>query len=122
MRPSFAIPRNARPADGGIAVAVNLDFTTVDNVSGDLALEQSVGQIGFVQTVWIDNSANGKVLSITVPGTGQKIVVKANTQGYYPILPFNGTFTWAAHSAGAAVIVPVIFINEKFEAAQWATV
>ena len=121
-RSAFSIPRNARPVDGGTAVPVALDFSTINNASGDLSQEQTSGAIGFVQSVFIDNSLNTKALSITFPGTQQKITVKANTQGYYPIIPFNGTFTWQAVSIGAAVIVPVIFMNEHFEAAQWTTV
>jgi hypothetical protein len=118
----FAIPRNASPVSGGVGIPTGLDFTGSDVASGDLAVEQSTGIIGFVQSIWIDNSLNAKALSIVFPGTQQKITVKANTQGYYPVVPFQGTFTWQANSIGAAVIVPVIFMNERFEAAQWPTV
>lgn len=121
-RMSFAIPSRMVAVEGPIGIPVGLDFSTVNTVTGDLTLEMSSGTIGFVQSVWIDNSKNTKALSIVFPGTGQILTVKANTQGYYPIIPFQGSFSWSATSIGAAVVVPVIFTNVQFEASQWATV
>lgn len=121
MRSQFQIPRNAVPVDGGVGIPVLLALAAVAQVSGDFVLEQTAGAIGFVQSVYIDNSGNADALTLTFPGTGQNITVKGHTQGYYPIIPCTGSFSWVAQSAGA-VNVPVIFMNEKFEAAQWATV
>lgn len=121
-RSSFALPVNMEATEGPVGIPVNLDFTGGDISNGDFALEQSSNVITFVQALWIDNSLNTKLLSISFSGTNQILKVKANTQGYYPIMPFQGTFRWNATSVGAAVIVPVIFVNVAIGAMQWATV
>ncbi|MDE2020201.1 MAG: DUF1859 domain-containing protein [Patescibacteria group bacterium] len=120
VRSAFQIPNKAVPSEGGVGVPVTLSLATKQTDSGDLTLEQTSGVIGFVQSVYIDNSANAAVLTLTFPGTQQNITVKGKTQGYYPVMPFTGTFSWNAASTGA-VNVPIIFTNVRFEAAQWAT-
>lgn len=119
-RMSFAIPSNAVPTEGPVGIPITLALAGIASVSGDFALEQTSGSIGFVQSAYIDNSGNASPLTIVFPGTQQNITVKGHTQGYYPVVPFQGTFTWQASSAGG-VNVPVIFMNVQFGAAQWAT-
>ena len=121
LRTSFQIPNKAIPVEGGVGIPVTLALAGVNSVTGDFSAEQGAGAIGFVQAVYIDNSKNAQTLTLIFGGTQQSITVKANTQGYYPIVPSTGTFSWTASSTGA-VNVPVIFMNTKFEAAQWATV
>lgn len=122
----FGIPLDAQPTDGGIGVTLAFDFTGGAIVStGDLTLEQMSGAIGFVQSCYIDNSLSTKPLSITVAGTLQTITIKAGQQGYFPLVPFTGTFSWSATcgAVSAAVKVPVIFMNIKLAAATvWQAV
>lgn len=118
----FGIPLDTQPVQGGVGVSLNLDFTAGNQASGDFGQEMASGVIDYVQSVYIDNSGNTKALSITFGGTLQNITVKPNTQGYYPVVPANGTFSWVAVSTGANVKVPVIFMNVKIPtASQWAT-
>lgn len=122
-RTSFAIPSKTLATEGPVGIPVILALLNAAISVGDFALEQTSGAIGYVQSVYIDNSANAGPLTFIFGGTQQNITVKAHTQGYYPIVPFQGTFQWQAFSAGnaGALNVPVIFMNVAFEAAQWLT-
>lgn len=121
-RMSFQLPNTQKPTQGPCAVNVALDFTAVDNVSGDLALEQSSGTLEYVQSIFIDNSLNTKSLSITFSGLGYKITVKAGQQGLFPVVIPNGTVSWRAQSVGAAVLVPCIMFNVEQTPFLWQAV
>lgn len=122
VRPSFSLPNSQLPVEGPAGIPVNLDFSTVDNVTGDFTLEQAQGTLGFIQSVYIDNSLNTKSLSIVFPGLNYKITVKAGRQGIFPVIVPNGIFSWRAQSVGAAVVVPVIFMNVAQPYFQWDAV
>lgn len=121
-RMSFALPNSQIPVQGPAGINGELNFVAVDNVTGDLALEQASGTLDFIQSIWIDNSLNTKSLSIIFSGTGQKITVKAGRQGIYPVIASNGSLSWRATSVAAAVIVPVIFMNVQQPYFQWDAV
>lgn len=108
---SFSLPNSQIPTEGPVGIPLVLDFTGGDNVTGDFALEQTSGTINFVQSAWIDNSKNTKALTLTISGTGQIITLKAGMVAMLPIIAANGSFSWRAQSVGAAVQVPVIFMN-----------
>jgi hypothetical protein len=97
----------------------------VDLSSDDRALEFSL------VCLFVDNSsANSVAMTITVQGTGQKIVVKANTQGYYPVVSAdreggaaNIVLQIAAPNAGAqSALVQFILLNYMVEPFVWPTV
>jgi uncharacterized ubiquitin-like protein YukD len=121
-RTNFALPNTSKPTSGPMGVNVTLDFTNVDNVVGDLALEQMQGVIEYIQSIWIDNSANTKSLSITFSGTQQKITVKAGQQALLPVIAAAGALSWRAQSIGAAIAVPVIMMNQVQQPFLWQAV
>lgn len=122
QRSTFPLPNTQKPVSGPVGVNVSLDFTGGDNISGDLALEQSQGAIEYVQAIYIDNSANTKSLSITFAGLGYNITVKAGVQGTFPILCQQGPVRWTAKSVGAGVVVPVIMTNVQQPYSSWQAV
>lgn len=122
QRMSFQLPNSSKPISGPTGLNVGLDFTAVDNVTGDLGLEQMSGTIDYVQSIYIDNSLNTKSLSITFSGTQYTITVKAGVQGIFPVIAANGTLSWRAKSVGAGVLVPCIMMNEQQPYFQWQAV
>lgn len=122
QRTGFYLANTDKPVSGPCGVNVSLDFTGGDNISGDLALEQMQSIIDFVQSIWIDNSLNAKALTIVFGGTGQRITVKPNTQGMYPVIAAAGQLKWTAQSVGSGLVVPVIMMNVVQDYFQWATV
>jgi hypothetical protein len=102
------------PVEGPCGIPVLATVFSVGNTFiGDFALEMTSGTIGFVQSVWIDNSVNTKQFILSIPGTGQNITVKAGGVGDFPIYAPQGTFRWSAFSNAATADVPMIFKNTK---------
>lgn len=118
-RMPFYLPNSQKPVQGPCGINVELDFRTVDNVVGDLALEQMQGSLDFIQSIYIDNSANTKSLSITFSGTGYNITMKAGRQGIFPVIAAVGRLSWSAQSVAAAVLVKTIMMNEQQPYFQW---
>lgn len=97
---------------------LNLDFGQSDFYSLDYSNQMKQGRMSMVQTVFIDNSQNDAAVTVMMT-TGQQIVVKGRTQGYYNCLvqdPFKVSFG----SPGGAR-VSIIFCNFQVQPAQWLT-
>ena len=121
LKTGFQIWNGLAPEGGPVCMPVDFDFSSVANQQVDLFLEEANKQIDFVQSVYIDNADNAAAFTLTVSGTGQRIRVKANTQGWYPLLSGDQTRVNVS-STVAAVKVTVIFCNVPMPTAQWATV
>jgi hypothetical protein len=121
-RMSFTLPNTQKPTSGPVAIPVALDFTSTDNVTGDLVLEQSQGVIEFVQSIYINNKANTKSLTIIFGGLAYDITIKAGQQGMFPVLVPNGSISWKATSVGAALLVPTIMYNVEQAPFLWQAV
>lgn len=96
-----------------------LDFTGGTSIELNLLLEQQFGRIGPIQTVFIDLADTDSSLTIVARGTGQRIVAKGRTQGYYNILaanPADIVFTTAA-----GIRLTVNLLNFPIPGAVWAT-
>lgn len=115
----FPLNNSNKPKQGTYGLVVPLDFTTTDNVAGDLSMEQQTGLIEFVQSVWIDNSLNTKALKIVFGGTQYTLNVRAGRCGIFPIIAPAGILRFAATSVAAAVIVPTIFANFELPYFFW---
>ena len=97
---------------------LNIDFSQTNLYSLDYSNQMKVGRMSMVQCVFVD--ASNSDASVTVQlSTGQQIVVKGRTQGFYSCLaqePFKCNFM----SEGGAKI-SFIFLNFPVPPAQWAT-
>lgn len=121
-RMSFQLPNTSKPTSGPVGINVALDFTAVDTVTGDLGLEQMQGLIEYVQSIYIDNSANTKSLSITFSGTQQKITIKAGQQALLPVIAAAGKLSWTAVSTAAGLVVPTIMMNQVQQPFLWQAI
>lgn len=95
---------------------LNIDFGVNPVYSLDYSNQMKVGRMSMVQTVFVDNSQNDAAVNVML-STGQQIVVKGRTQGYYNCLvqdPFKCSFS----SPGGAK-VSFIFLNFQIQPAQW---
>jgi hypothetical protein len=110
------------PKEGPRVIPAQLDFSANDTVGLDLSNQQQRGFFSMLQTIFVDMGAAAAPLTITVNGTGQTIICKQNTQGYYNILqpnPIKLTFTSVA---GSVPKVPVFLCNMPIAGAVWSTV
>lgn len=81
------------PAEGPRAVVVALDFSQFENFLIDA--ENIFGSanptqvFSTAQSIFIDASGTDNQVTVTVGKTGQVIVAKGRTQGYYPLVAPN---------------------------------
>lgn len=105
------------PPEGPKAIPYQLDFTAQTAYRADLTNLYQNNIISALQTAYVDNSANGKALKMSVEATGQVIFVPPYTEGYFPILSPNTGGIVFATTGGA--LVSVYLINVPMPAASW---
>lgn len=117
---TLAVYGGDRPLCEGprILPLLNIDFTQAALYSLDYSNQMKTGRMSMVQSVFIDNSQND-ASAVVMLSTGQQIIAKGRTQGFYSCLaqePFKVSF----ESQGGAK-VSFIFCNFSIQPAQWAT-
>jgi hypothetical protein len=105
-------------SDGPIALKFEAAVTAAAGYDLNLFSEAAADQIPFIQTVYINNDGAGDT-TLTCKVTGHTIKVKANTQGWYPLLVTDVPQFSIAVSADRTVKMQ--FVNIPISAAQWAT-
>jgi len=110
---------NQLPEEGAKSIPLLLDFTNTNLWTIDLTSFQELGYISMIQTVYIDNSANGNSFTVVVGTSGQKITAAPNTQGYYPVLCPNPAKLSFGTLQGSGVI-PIQLINTPIPGPVWS--
>lgn len=108
------------PEEGPRSIPLLLDFTAFATYELDAELLQARGFLSMVQSLFVDASG-GKDIVVTINGTGQVIIAKKDTQGYYSVLvpnPVRMTFT----STGGVAGVRIFLINVPVPGVVWPTV
>ena len=101
---------------------------TVTQTTLDLLSDQRFGDRKFSpKRIWVDNSQSGISVTINVPGTGQSLVIKASTQGIYPLLAQDSEsgalFKLVVSGVPAQLVsIPIQILNTRIEPFVWATV
>lgn len=111
---------------GGIGprfIPVVFDFTANGSNGADqdydLTLSEMIGNIGSVQSMFIDNSANAAdPLKITFKTGQQKISIPKNSQALMPIFEPSNPLRFTVSATGL-VLVPIFFINVPVAPAVW---
>ena len=105
------------PDGGPRCLPLSIDFAATPEWILDYGNMQQRNFLNMVQSVWVDNSANAAILSITVPGTNQVLQVPPNAQGYFPLLVPN-PLKLVFDSTGG-VLVQVILLNFPVAGFVW---
>ena len=108
------------PDEGPKAIPINLDFSGSPTFQLDLKPLQDQKRIAIVQCLWIDNAGNSTQLVVTINGSNQQIVVKANTQGYYPVLVPNPA-RFGFQSTQGQNFTNVFLLNMPISGCTWNT-
>lgn len=75
-----------------------------------------------VQTLFIDLTGIANNLLVTIKGSGQQILAKAATAGYYPVLcPNVPEFQFDSTPTPGQKPIPVFLINVPIAGVVWAT-
>jgi|WetSurMetagenome_2_1015567.scaffolds.fasta_scaffold1252681_1 hypothetical protein len=109
------------PDEGPKALPVILDFSVVDTYDLDLSNLQQRGWFSMLQTIFVDTKdAGGGVLTITISGSGQQLVIPSGRQGYYSVLvpnPAKLTFFCAT-----AALLKVFLLNVAVPGHDWSVI
>lgn len=109
------------PSEGPKATVVLLDFTNTGSYQLDGLLLEQLGYQSMIQTLFIDLSNTANALTVTLLGSGQKIVAKARTAGYYPVLCPNPPKIQFDSTTPGDNPIPVFLINVPIAGVVWAT-
>lgn len=106
------------PSEGPKAVPMIFNFTTEDEWDVDLTNFQQQARITMIQSMFIDASAATDDTTIVFPISGQKIIAKAATQGYYSVLCANPPRFNVLNSSGSD-IVNIFALNVPISGVVW---
>lgn len=117
---NLALDNQQIPQEGSKAAPIRLDFTLADSYSLDTQNIMARGFLSMVQTLFIDMSSTDVAMTILINGSGQRLVIKGRTQGYYNVMapsPVKMIFT----CAGGPQDVLVWLINVPVPGHVWPT-
>lgn len=122
IQPAFKTGMMLRPVAHPIGLPVTLDFGTLSEIVFDLEREQTLGQIDFVQSLYVSNFDNANVLTVTLPG-GQVIHVPAAAEGWFPVAAEFGKFVGKFTTTPAADLsIPIVLANVPVASQQWGPI
>lgn len=99
-----------RPKETPTAVQVVMEFTAGSAVEGEAFdfIELAENRVfSTVQAVWVENPNAGAV-TLQVVGTDQRVVIRPQTQGMYPIV-VSGVAKFIAYAGGAQTVKATFF-------------
>lgn len=98
------------PEQGPRASRYVLDFSAATLLLVERHPFEAQGELEFVQSVYVDNSANGSAVTLTSELTNQSITIPPASQGYFPFLVPNGIDIWAATAGGVEITIHLLNI------------
>lgn len=105
---------------GPTILSTRLDFTALGSAKIDLVKEEATDRMPVgVQSIFIDNSENPQPLVMVVGVTQQRVKIPANKQGVFPVYSNGDTDFTFTTTAGAGIIIPIIFANFPQPYAVW---
>lgn len=116
---AFPISNGYAPLEGPKGMPLNVDFTSIASQAFDTTQEFQNGEIAMIQSVWVDNRDVNQAVTLTIAGTGQRIVVPANTQNVYPVYTAMPLRFTAAVPALEAHTCKLIFCNVPQGGGSW---
>lgn len=105
---------------GPMAARLVLDFSASPHYDLDMQNVQSTNQFDLCQTLWIDNADGGSNVTVTIAGSGQRIVAKAGSQGYYNVMCPNPIRMGFDGAGGNPVMVDLIDV--AIPGAVWSAI
>ena len=108
---------------GPLAVRLFMDFSVQNEYDVNLQNVQAQNKFDLCQTVFIDNSAGGAAVTLTIGVKGSPtftVVAKAGTQGYYQVICPNPIVMQFTSSGGAPCTA--YLINIAISGVVWSAV
>lgn len=120
QRTGFKTAAFSMPENGAITLPVDDVIPASGTFSDDMFLEQSLGILPTIQSVYIDNSQNAVAISILFLATQQRITARPRSQGYYQVWEQTGAMNYQVIGAAGSVI-DIIFSNFPCVTNTWDT-
>lgn len=122
-RSAYKTPLGATPKQGQRSLPITYNFTNQAAFNDDLSPEIQMGEIEFVQAVYVDNSGNPNPLTIIfLSGPQQPLTVPAFGQGIYPVIAI-GLVKYTITTVQGAVNVKLIWLNNyQGSYTQWGPI
>lgn len=122
--PQFAFPiaNVIVPQSGPKCVPATLDFSATASYDIDGQGIIDAHGIEYIQGVFIDNADNAVPFTITCGGTGHRVVVGPNSQGFYPLLVQTPPRFTAQSTQAAGRKVVCTFYNVPIMTSAWKSV
>lgn len=119
--PNFAYPiaNVIVPTGGPKCVPTPLDFSATGQIDIDGQGIIDTHGIEYIQGVYIDNFDNADTLTLTVNGTGHRIIAKAGSQGFYNLLVQNPPKFTAKSAQLLNKLITVTFYNVPIMPCVW---
>lgn len=108
------------PGNASKTIPMVADLTAQTTVSFDLTNANRQGLFEFLQSCYIDNSANLQSLTLQFSGSNQIVICPPNSQGWVPVLSINPPIITASSTGG--VKVPLYFCNVPMPVGFWSTI
>src|SRR5690242_19068535 len=90
------------------AIPLPFDFTASNSYSIDLTNVQQRAVIGYIQTIYIDNSINTAALTVIFGTSAQVITCPPKSQGYFPVLAPNPVKFIVTSNGGISALVYLV--------------
>ena len=108
-------PTDNQPQSARIYFEGNPD----ERVNFDLSHLADTQNFKLIQTVFIDNYGNDGDLIIEIPDTQQRIICKANKQGYFPVLSYTRLKVSVKQVGTKKMAIPIYFMNFIIAQGSW---
>lgn len=116
---TFGVNNAIIPRGGPKVVRAILDFSNEAEILIDGQQIVSQGQIEYLQGFFVDNADNTDSVTFVMSATNQRIVVPANSQGYYTLLVPNDPKITASTPQVNGRIVECFFYNVPIQSHNW---
>lgn len=120
MEPNFSVANVIVPKNGPKTIPLKFDFTNVNAIEFDSVEYIQSGKIEYIQALYVDNYDNPNPLTILIQLVNQRIIVPANSQGYYSVLAPNPP-VFIFSTVQGAFTVGVHLLNVPVQPDQWDT-
>lgn len=117
MRAAFPITTGQASTSGPKAVFDNPTLPASGSLDVDFVQEQAGNALDFIQSLYVNNKANGVTVEFIFP-PGFSILVRANQQGVWPVIcSAQGVRFRIVGTAGN--VIPYIVSNASIPTGQW---
>lgn len=121
-RTAFPVFNGFAPKQGPRGLPIDFDFSSVASVDVNMLLENTEGEIQYIQSIWADNSDNPGALTIRFGATNQRLIIPANAQGLWPVITIDQLRATISSPVNVNARGQIIFLNVPMPMMQFGPI